>query len=141
VYATSPDKCHVSHVVEDSSWESKMAQVLEDMPDVVSYVKNQGLQFAIPYTINGAERQYYPDYLVRMRVPGSPDPVSMIVEVSGEQLKDKAAKVSTARTLWVPAVNDHGGFGVWGFAEITDPWDAQNTIRAAAIAAQSALAV
>jgi len=44
--------------------------------------------------------------------------------------KDKAAKVSTARTLWVPAINNHGGFGRWAFIEIADPWDAQNMIRA-----------
>jgi type III restriction enzyme len=29
----------------------------------------------------------------------------------------------------VPAVNNHGGFGRWGFLEITDPWDAANTMR------------
>jgi len=39
--------------------------------------------------------------------------------------------VTTARTLWVPAVNNHGGFGRWAFVEATDPWDAQRTIRAA----------
>jgi len=27
-------------------------------------------------------------------------------------------------------VNNHGGFGRWAFLEITDPWDAQNLIRA-----------
>ena len=43
--------------------------------------------------------------------------------------KDKVAKVATARTLWVPAVNYHGGFGRWAFIEIGDPWDAQNLIR------------
>jgi len=32
--------------------------------------------------------------------------------------------------LWVPAINNHGGFGRWAFLEITDPWDAKNTIRA-----------
>jgi len=57
------------------------------------------------------------------------DPLNLIVEVTGEPKKDKAAKVETARTLWVPAVNNHGGFGRWGFVEITDPWDAENTIR------------
>jgi type III restriction enzyme len=142
VYATAPHKCHVSHVVEDSSWESKLAQVLEEMPEVEGYVKNQGLGFAIPYTLNGAERQYHPDYLVRVRVPGRDEPVNVIVEVTGEQLKDKAAKVSTARTLWVPAVNNHGAFGIWAFVEITDPWDAKKTIGAAAIeAARSVAAV
>jgi type III restriction enzyme len=50
--------------------------------------------------------------------------------VSGEARKDKATKVATARTLWVPAVNNHGGFGLWAFIEISDPWDAKNTIRA-----------
>jgi hypothetical protein len=35
-----------------------------------------------------------------------------------------------ARNLWVPAINNHGGFGRWAFIEITDPWDAKNTIRA-----------
>ena len=39
--------------------------------------------------------------------------------------------MDTARTLWVPAVNNHGGFGRWAFLEILDPWDAGNAIRAA----------
>ena len=56
--------------------------------------------------------------------------MNLIVEVTGEKKKDKAAKVATARTLWAPAVNAHGGFGRWAFLEISDPWDAQNTIRA-----------
>ena len=42
---------------------------------------------------------------------------------------DKAAKVATARTQWVPAVNSHGGFGRWAFVEVADPWDAEKTIR------------
>ena len=51
------------------------------------------------------------------------------MEVTGEKKKDKAAKVATARALWVPAVNNHGGFGRWAFLEIADPWNAQNLIR------------
>ena len=42
----------------------------------------------------------------------------------------KKGKVSTSRTLWVPAINNHGGFGRWAFIEIDDPWDAKNAIRA-----------
>jgi type III restriction enzyme len=52
-----------------------------------------------------------------------------IVEVTGEHKKGKAAKVSTANTLWIPAINNHGGFGRWTFIEITDPWNAKNEIR------------
>ena len=50
--------------------------------------------------------------------------------VTGENRKDKAAKVETARTLWAPAINNHGGFGRWAFVEIRDPWNAVNAIRA-----------
>jgi type III restriction enzyme len=38
--------------------------------------------------------------------------------------------VQTARSLWVPAVNNDGRFGRWAFLEIHDPWGAKNTIRA-----------
>jgi type III restriction enzyme len=61
---------------------------------------------------------------------GKGDLLNLIVEVTGEKKKDKAAKVATARTLWVPAINNHGGFGRWVFIEVADPWDAVNTIRA-----------
>ena len=117
-----------------------MAQVLEDMPEVVRYVKNQGLGFTIPYTLNGDEKQYYPDFIAQVSVgSGSvglqPDLLNVIVEVTGEARKEKAAKATTARTLWVPAVNNHGGLWRWAFVEVTDPWDAQRTIRAAVHAA------
>ena len=51
----------------------------------------------------------------------------------GRERPDKEAKVATARTLWVPAVNNHGGFGRWAFVE-TDPWDAKAPITEAALA-------
>jgi type III restriction enzyme len=131
VFATRDDKCHISHVVADTdSWEQKMAQVLEDMPEVIRYVKNHNLNFTIPYTLNGEEKNYIPDFIACLDDGhGANDLLNMIVEVTGEKKKDKAAKVATARTLWVPAINNHGGFGRWAFIEIADPWDAQNLIR------------
>ncbi len=131
VYATRADKCQISHVVADTgSWEQKMAETLENMPEVVRYVKNHNLSFTIPYALNGEERNYIPDFIACIDDGrGSHNLLNLIVEVSGEQRKDKAAKVATARTLWVPAVNNHGGFGRWAFIEVADPWDAQNLIR------------
>ena len=130
VYSTRPDKCHISHVVADTeSWEQKMASALEEMDEVICYAKNQNLGFAIPYTINGEERNYYPDFIARIKNPASSAPlagegkINLIIEVTGENKKDKAAKVSTARTLWVPAINNHSGFGKWAFLEIIDPWN------------------
>ena len=131
VFATRGDKCHISHVVADTgSWEQKMAEALEDMPAVVRYVKNHNLGFGIPYTLNGEERNYIPDFIACVDDGrGEGGLLNLIVEVTGEKKKDKAAKVSTARTLWVPAINNHGGFGRWTFIEIDDPWDAKNAIR------------
>jgi len=131
VYATRDDKCHISHVVADTnSWEQKMAAAIEDMPEVIRYVKNHNLNFTIPYTLNGEERNYIPDFIACIDDSHAQDDLlNLIVEVTGEKKKDKAAKVATARTLWVPAINNHGGFGRWAFIEIADPWDAKNLIR------------
>ncbi len=130
VYPTRPDKCHISYVVADTdSWEQKMAQALEEMDEVIRYVKNQNLGFNIPYAFEGQDKNYVPDFIAHIR-DGKEEPLNLIIEVTGQKKMDKAVKVSTARNLWIPAVNNHGGFGQWAFLEIEDPWDAKNTIRA-----------
>jgi hypothetical protein len=99
-------------------------------PTTAALLKNHNLGFTIPYTINGEEHQYHPDFIVVMDDGRGPlDPLYLIVEVSGEKKKEKAAKVMTARTLWIPAVNNHGAFGRWGFLEVTDPYDVLELIR------------
>jgi len=132
VYATRPDKCHVNFVVADTgTWEQKLAQTLEDMDEVLRYVKNQSLGFSIPYALGGEDRNYLPDFIAHLdHGKGREDPLQLIIEVTGERRKDKEAKVATARSLWVPAINNNGGFGRWAFVEITDPWDAKHAIRA-----------
>lgn len=74
-----------------------------------------------------------PDFLIHLRdasSTGDGDLLTLVLEVTGEQKKEKQAKVSVAEHLWVPAVNNWGGAGRWAFLEITDPWDAGNLIRA-----------
>ena len=122
-------KCHLSYVVADSDWEHKLAQTLDGMPEVEAYAKNQGLGFLIPYTFEGGAANYMPDFIVRVR-DGGAEPLNLIVEVTGERRKDKAAKVAAAATLWVPAVNSEGRFGRWAFLEVTDPYEAGSLIRA-----------
>jgi hypothetical protein len=103
-YKTRADKCHVSHVAGDSGWEFKLAHDLEDMTEVLAYVKNQNLGFTIPYAINNVEHQYYPDFLIRIDDGhGKDDPLNLILEVTGERKQEKEAKTATARTFWVPA--------------------------------------
>jgi type III restriction enzyme len=126
-------KSHLNLVVQDSGWESKLADVLEHMPEVVSYVKNQGLNLKIPYTYEGRAGNYVPDFLIRLRDPASNSPedlLTLLLEVTGEAKKEKQAKVATAEQLWTTAVNNWGGLGRWVFLEVTDPWDAEHLIRA-----------
>jgi type III restriction enzyme len=115
VYSTRADKCHLNYVVVDTdSWEQKTAQALEGMDEVVCYVKNHNLGFTIPYSVDGEERSYIPDFIVRLDDGHGPeDPLNLIVEVTEAARRDKEAKVATARNLWVHAVNNHGGFGRW----------------------------
>lgn len=131
VFKTAADKCHVSHVVGDTgTWEQKTAQSLEDMPEVACYVKNHNLGFTIPYTINGEQHDYIPDFIVKIDDGrGKDDLLNLIVEVSGREKRDKKEKVATAKDLWIPAINQYSEFGRWGFIETTDPWNVQNEIR------------
>jgi type III restriction enzyme len=95
VFATRADKCHVSHVVADTdSWEQKMAQTLEDMPEVIRYVKNHNLSFTIPYTLNGEEKNYIPDFIACIDDGHGPDDLlNLIVEGQGRQSRHGAHAV------------------------------------------------
>jgi type III restriction enzyme len=128
---TTNSRCHVSHVVLDSgktgytgnTWEQIAALELEHLDGVAAYVKNDHLEFAIPYVYNGVGRRYRPDFIVRL-VQRHGDVVRyLIVEMSGGQKDqdERRVKAETARDLWCPAVNANGRFGVWGYVEIDDP--------------------
>lgn len=78
-------KSHLNLVVEDSRLESKLADALEHMPEVVSYAKNQGLNFKIPYTFEGRPENYVPVFLIRLRDPASTGPddlLTLVLEVT-----------------------------------------------------------
>ncbi|MGH7721966.1 MAG: BPTD_3080 family restriction endonuclease [Candidatus Dormibacteria bacterium] len=123
-------KSHVSHVVLDSNWESKMSQVLEDMPEVIAYVKNDRLGFEIPYTFDGRQASYRPDFIARVDDGRGPeDALNLLVEVTGERRDAKEAKAATAAALWVPAVNRLGMLGRWSYVEVDDPWAGGGPIR------------
>ena len=131
-WETRADKCHISHVIADTdSWEQKTAQALEQMDEVISYVKNHHtLGFTIPYiNHNGENRRYVPDFIVRIQSKSTDYILNLILEVSGMPREDKKQKVNTIKNMWLPAVNGCGEFGKWDFLEITDPWNIQNNIR------------
>ena len=128
LWKTKPTKCQINYVVGDSEWETHFASTLEAMPEVRHYVKNQALQFEVPYVIEGEERRYLPDFIVRID-DGHDDPLNLIVEIKGFRGRDAQLKSATMKNFWVPAVNNHGGFGRWAFLEIRDMHDAEKIVR------------
>ena len=127
-WTTDPAKCHLNFVPQDSDWETQVCQKLEQMPEVLAYVKNQSLGFRVPYACEGRPGNYYPDLIVKLDDGRGPEnPLQLVLEVSGQKKPEKAAKVDTMRTLWVPAVNNLGTFGRWAFLEI----DADNRHKTA----------
>ncbi len=129
VWTTAGDKSHVSHVVLDSEWEAELARVVERHPRVLAYVKNQGMQFDVPYRDGAVPRRYVPDFIVRLD-DGQPEPLNLIIETKGFRGQDAQLKAETMKTLWVPGVNNLGAHGRWAFAEFTDVYAIQDAFDA-----------
>ena len=127
-----------------NTWEEGVAELLESLPQVAAYVKNDHLGFTIPYVFQGRSRQYLPDFLVRLKpLEHDEETRTLIVEVSGSHkppgpTKEKA---ETARNLWVPAVNNHGGFGRWSYCELKDPTRFRSDLEAAIAALRAGVGV
>jgi len=129
LFATRADKCHLNYVVYDQDWEAGLAERLEGMTEVLAYAKNHNLGFDVPYEFGGETLRYRPDFIVRVD-DGGAEPLNLVVEVKGQRDEKDAAKADTLRNLWVPAVNNAGRFGRWGFLELNDvPYDAAARIR------------
>lgn len=114
-------KSHVNYVVMDSEWEGIAAKTLEELPQVISYVKNQFLGFAIPYVKEGKDHNYFTDFIVRCK--GKEGTLkNLMVEISGFS-KDKAEKKWFVENRWIPAVNslkDKYEYPEWHFIEIAN---------------------
>ena len=113
-------KSHVSHVVLDApKWEHSVAYQLERMQEVLAYVRNDHLDFTIPYEWHGVRHEYRPDYLIRWRCEDGSE-VKVILEVKGFETEQDRQKEAAANR-WVRAVNHHGEFGRWAFVVCHDP--------------------
>jgi type III restriction enzyme len=120
-------KSHVSHVVLDAPrWEHSVAYQLERMPEVIAYVRNDHLDFTIPYEWYGVRHEYRPDYLIRWRCEDGRE-VKIILEVKGFETEKDRQKEAAARR-WVKAVNHDGEFGRWAFALCKDPGQLRTTL-------------
>ena len=131
LWTTAPAKCHINYVVLDSDWEAEFARVAEQHPNVISYVKNQGLGLEIPYKDGSTARSYIPDFIVQVDDGReADDPLHLIVEVKGYRHENVKLKSETMRTQWVPGVNNFGVFGRWAFEEFNDVFEMDKEFKA-----------
>ena len=115
-------RSHLNYVVADTkTWEQAAAYYIDRHDEVVAFVKNQGLGFAIPYMDNGQPHDYIPDFLIRLTTGAH-----LILETKGYDERE-AVKVAAAHR-WVDAVNAEGSFGSWCYAVARNPNDVPHTI-------------
>jgi type III restriction enzyme len=116
-------KSHVNYVVADTkSWEQIAAKTMEEMDEVVCYVKNHFLGFRIPYMAGVEEHPYIPDFIARVNTPRG-EQVNLIIEVSGfsdDSKGHKDAKRHYTNDYWLPAANNMQKYGRWEFVEVSD---------------------
>lgn len=114
-------KSHVNYAVADSEWERIFAKTCEEVDQVQSYVKNDYLGFTIPYQKEGIERQYRPDFLLKVKNSNGIK-ANLIIEITGYN-KDKVEKKWYTQHNWIPAVNavrEKYGYQPWHFFEIAN---------------------
>ena len=98
---------------------------------VLSYVKNQGLGFEIPYKDGSTARVYVPDFIVKLDDGrGADDPLYLVVEVKGYRRENVKLKSETVKTQWVPGVNNLGLYGRWAFEEFNDIYEIDKEFKA-----------
>ncbi len=124
-------RCHLNWLVMDSDWEAEFCRVVEGHPKVISYVKNHGLGFEVPYRYGSDMRRYIPDFIVLLDDGHGPQaPLHLVVEIKGYRGEDAKIKKETMETYWVPGVNQLRSLGRWAFAEFTEVYQIEGDFKA-----------
>ena len=60
-------KSHLNAVVADTVvWEQATAYIIDTHLITEAFVKNERLEFTIPYFYNGSDHDYHPDFIIRL---------------------------------------------------------------------------
>ena len=88
-----------------------MAQHLDEMPEILRWVRNEkGLKWAIPYVADREQRRYLPDFVAVASIgPGME--LNIVIETKGVVREYDPIKRRWAQEYWVPAVNRHPEYG------------------------------
>lgn len=114
---------HINLVAADTStWEQSAAfwlEVAAHNKQILSYAKNEQLNFTIPYEFYQISHHYVPDYLVKLDAD-----TILIIEIKGLETEEDRQKHQAARR-WISAVNNWGEMGRWDFMVCRDPQELQ----------------
>lgn len=108
-------------VADTETWEQIAAKTLEELPQVETYVKNAFLGFAIPYVKEGKDKQYFTDFIARVKCSDG-SVKNLMIEITGMNT-DKEEKKWFVENRWLPAVNamkDKYQYPEWHFIEIAN---------------------
>ena len=79
---SDPRKSHVNEVVWTATGRRSSPACTSATRTSLAYVKNQGLNFEVPYRDGATPRRYCPDFIVRID-DGGDEPLNLIVEIKG----------------------------------------------------------
>lgn len=103
---------HLNCIVADTGqWEQATAYTVDTHPITDCFVKNDHLGFTIPYFYNGTDRDYHPDFIIRLKTSQTR---YLILETKGYMYEGTEEKAAAAQR-WVRAVNADGRFGHWEY--------------------------
>jgi type III restriction enzyme len=118
------NKSHLNYIVPDTlKWEQAAAYYIDAHTAVDAFVKNSGLEFAIPYLHNGQMHDYVPDFIIRLKID---PPVHLILETKGYDPLEAVKRSAAER--WVAAVNAEGSYGQWAYTLVKKTTDVAEAI-------------
>ncbi len=95
-------RSHVNLVIIDSIGEAAAAELLDGHPAISAYIKNDGLNFTVPYLHNGKPSEYLPDYVIRLNDAADH---FLIAEMKGADWGGLSEVKAQAAHRWCAAVN------------------------------------
>ena len=105
-------RSHVNLVIIDSIWGGSRSGTVGSASCGGCYIKNDGLNFTIPYLHNGKPSEYLPDYVIRL---AGGDDRFVIAEMKGADWGGLTDVKAQAAHRWCAAVNATGEFGQWDY--------------------------
>ena len=110
----------VNIAVCDSGWESAVAAILDNHPEISSWIRNERnerLGWTIPYKFDSIPRQYEPDFIALSPTKGGKE-IKLVIEVKGQERPTDPEKARWTEEYWKSSVNQHPAFskdGPWTY--------------------------